>query len=209
LSLFIFPAQPISPNLKQGRPSPLSRNVLLHLSQTRPSHHRQRVCSVLRRPWASPASVRSCLSSSFPSPPPCVAPYSRARSTLTSLPPYVGHARFLSCSGLAPPLPPCAAQRSPPPLRIWLFAQLSARARHSSAPARCPCSLSLCCSRSPLPPFVAPAPALILLPFPTDLLTFSSDFGYDDEATNNSVGYGDEHDKDKNDGGIDDLDDGY
>jgi hypothetical protein len=54
-----------------------------------------------------------------------------------------------------------------------------------------------------------PAPALILLPFPTDLLTFSSDFGYDDEATNNSVGYGDEQDKDKNDGGIDDLDDGY
>jgi hypothetical protein len=69
--------------------------------------------------------------------------------------------------------------------------------------------LSLCRSRSPLPPFASPAPALILLPFPIDLLTFSSDFGYDDEATNNSVGYDDEQDKVKNDGGIDDLDDGY
>jgi hypothetical protein len=110
LSLFRFPAKPISPNLKQGRPSPLSRNILLQPSRTRPSRHGPRLCSVLRRPWASLAPVRSCLSSSPPSPPPCVAPYSRPRSTLTSLPPYVGHARFLSCSGSAPPLPPCAAR---------------------------------------------------------------------------------------------------
>jgi hypothetical protein len=99
---------------------------------------------------------------------------------------------------------PNLKQGRPSPLSL-----LSARARHSSAPARCPCSLSPCCSHSPLPPFAAPAPTLILLPFPTDLLTFSSDFGYDDEATNNSADYGDEQDKDKNDGGIDDLDDGY
>jgi hypothetical protein len=45
---------------------------------------------------------------------------------------------------------------------------------------------------------------------PADLVTISSNFGYyDDEETNNSAGYGDEQDKDKNDGGIDDLDDGY
>jgi hypothetical protein len=127
------------------------------------------------------------------SPPPCVAPYSRPRSALTPLPPCVGHARFLSCS--ASPPPPCAARRSPPPLCIWLSALLSAHAHHSSAPARCP--------------FAATVPALILLPFPADLLTISSNFGYDDEATNNSAGYGDEQDKDKNDGGIDDLDDDY
>jgi hypothetical protein len=61
----------------------------------------------------------------------------------------------------------------------------------------------------PLPPFASIVPALILLPFLADLLTISINFGYDDEATNNSAGYGDEQDKDKNDGGIYDLDDGY
>jgi hypothetical protein len=83
-------------------------------------------------------------------------------------------------------------------------------AQRSCSPLQCSSSLSLCCSRSPLPPFAATVPALILLPFPADLVTISSNFGYyDDEETNNSAGYGDEQDKDKNDGGIDDLDDGY
>jgi hypothetical protein len=73
---------------------------------------------------------------------------------------------------------------------------LSARARHSSAPARYPFAAH---ARHYLLALILLPPSLLICSYSPLILvmmmkqqTISSDFGYNDEATNNSVGFGDE-----------------